>query len=659
MPRRKRTFIQRSQAQTFHVVRQPTPDNPDHHVLVSDSSVFSNISGDGLDVAELAKTYKPRDYDLGEFGFPDDGYNYAKHFRHIGGGGGVFMSAETGLPDPDAVRNPDRTRTVKATPKSTLDASTKTGDVVVLKDASNADFNDGDEADDDDDGNGIIIDPQALAMQKEAEYQLERDRKWNPDLDEVLMELADEPSDADEAEEVNEVGESSEGEVDVDEFFDVLLNDNSVESTDGIESASTQVPAAIGEEKSTANVAGLDAIVEKYREPRLLDAQFDTFMRAFDDDDTSSEDEELSALRRHAETNAGDEDDILALLTESEKGQLAGDANIQIEYDDYDENGHPDDTDADDLLQNLSQLKLLDDCTASNSLSLSSPKLSTDQCVPPTTTEKETLNIDDGYPQTHTQSHSQAQIDCDSPDESARKREEVEGYRQAEFEQGMDSVLAAYERVGVEEILCGAEGEGVEGALRAMERQDQEEMERLRHLDDLGVDLGESDDHDSELDTLFEEQYNKNNEDQWDCQTIISTYTNLENHPSVIDAPCRHAPRPSTKQTSAGSIIQLDPRTQAPAQFVPAGASAAPSATAHQPIDFGSRRANEPVMFNHGSRRKDESKHDKKARKAAVREAARERRALKSEMKKAFGAEGVKQNKHSAALGNSKVAIRF
>lgn len=615
-----------------------------------------------MDVAELAKIYKPRDYELGEFGFPDDGYNYAKHFRHIGGGGGVFMSAETGLPDPDAVRNPDRTRNVKANPKSTSDASTKTGDVVVLKETNHTDNNDGDEADNDDDnGNGIIIDPQALVMQKEAEYQLERDRKWNPDLDDVLMELADEPSDAEgEVEEANEVGESSEGEVDVDEFFDVLLNDNAVETTDGIESASTQTRAAIGEVKATANITALDAIVEKYREPRLLDAQFDTFMRAFDDDDTSSEDEELSALRRHAETTAGDEDDIFALLTESERGQLAGDATIQVEYDDYDENGQPDDNDdADNLLQNLSQLKLLDDCTASNSLSLSSPRLSTDKSIPPTA-EKESLNIDDGYLQTHTQSQTQPQIDCEeSHDESARKREEVEGYRQAEFEQGMDSVLAAYERVGVEEILCGAEGEGVEGALRAMERQDQEEMERLRRLDDLGVYSGESDEHDSELDTLFEEQYNKNNEDQWDCQTIISTYTNLENHPSVIDAPCRHAPRSSTKQASAASIIQLDPRTQAPAQFVPAGASAAPSATTHQPVDFGSRRANEPVMFNHGSRRKDESKHDKKARKAAVKEAARERRTLKSEMKKAFGAEGVKQNKHSAALGNSKVAIRF
>ena len=59
----------------------------------------------------------------------------------------------------------------------------------------------------------------------------------------------------------------------------------------------------------------LDGVVEKHREPRLLDAQFDNFKRSFDDEDSSSEDEEIDNLRQYANRETGDEDVIFALLT--------------------------------------------------------------------------------------------------------------------------------------------------------------------------------------------------------------------------------------------------------------------------------------------------------------------------------------------------------
>ena len=35
--------------------------------------------------------YNRRDWELGEYGFPDDGFDYSKYFKPIGGGAGVFV----------------------------------------------------------------------------------------------------------------------------------------------------------------------------------------------------------------------------------------------------------------------------------------------------------------------------------------------------------------------------------------------------------------------------------------------------------------------------------------------------------------------------------------------------------------------------------------
>lgn len=52
----------------------------------------------------IGQNYKARGYEYGEFGFPDDGYDYYKHFRAIGGGDGGFIDTGTGLPDASAVK---------------------------------------------------------------------------------------------------------------------------------------------------------------------------------------------------------------------------------------------------------------------------------------------------------------------------------------------------------------------------------------------------------------------------------------------------------------------------------------------------------------------------------------------------------------------------
>lgn len=584
MPRRKRTFIHRSTAHTYHVVRQLTSDDPRRFVLVSDNPDEADaLTGNVRGTDDLSTSYKACDYEYGEFGFPEDGYDYSKHFRTIGGGGGVFMSAATGLPDPDAVTH---------SKKKTVSTDRKHADDVVFRD-NVSDCNE-DAQEDADWG-----DPQASELRKLALDEIARDRQRHSDLDEVLalLDAVERSSSASGAEKsgadttVNDefilrdtskgdaefsAARQTETESDPENYFESLVNENTTEG-----------------ETSMKKNKPFEGVKEKYREPRLLDAQFDSFMREFDDD--ASDDEDVEEFRRIAEEeaqNPSSEEQALAFLAENEK------------------QGYGVPVDLSELLDDMSELKLLDNETSPRERGAQEHELSN-------------LAVED--------------------EETVVLRKEVEGYRLAEFDKGMEGLLSSYTRIPASEVLDA--NEGLEGAKRALKRQQEEEKSRFERKNDLGVD---SDGHDSELDTLFDELY-ADKDEKWDCQTIISTYTNVDNHPSVIDAPSGRKQRTVRKQ----SVIQLDPRTQAPSEFVP---SLGPSSSARSDVDFGSRPSEKLESV---ARVKGESKDDKKARKAATKEMARERRAMKSVMKKAFGAENAKQNKHSASLGTAKVAIQF
>ncbi|CAE6372702.1 unnamed protein product [Rhizoctonia solani] len=123
-------------------------------------------------------------------------------------------------------------------------------------------------------------------------------------------------------------------------------------------------------------------------------------------------------------------------------------------------------------------------------------------------------------------------------------------------------------------------------------------------------------------------------QDRWDCETILSTYSNLENHPRLILARDRRlVPR-----------IQLHPRTGLP--------SATGDGDQHDV--FSTRRTVHPgtTIRNEAlgeaatetvrktvNRPRNESREDKKVRKEAVRNQKQIRRAEKSAMKEAFATE--------------------
>ncbi|EJD52187.1 Low temperature viability protein [Auricularia subglabra TFB-10046 SS5] len=131
--------------------------------------------------------------------------------------------------------------------------------------------------------------------------------------------------------------------------------------------------------------------------------------------------------------------------------------------------------------------------------------------------------------------------------------------------------------------------------------------------------------------------------DRWDCETILSTYTNIENHPRLIRA---RAEKPVPK-------IKLDPKTGLPSVVEPVSKFAQKDGDAES--DSGSdsgidmRQTRETV-----TRPRDETPEEKKARKQAVKEERQARRVEKKATKVAFANESRKQVKNLTAQDAGK-----
>ncbi|PXF48431.1 Protein LTV1-like [Gracilariopsis chorda] len=579
MPRRKRTFIDRSRATTFQLVNAPTDTNRSHHVFVPVTSgdsqqqhsanVQTNPSA-SVHISDEEEGYKRVDYEYGEYGFPDDGYDYSQHFRPIGGAGGVFMDAVSGLPDPDAVKSSSK--------HASKSKNHPHSDHVVLKDTQ-TDAQQPSQSESPHPSDKPWRNPVDEIERIEAIHQIQRERKNNPDLDEIFAQL---DSDGD-------LESTASDAANIDHYlFDELpvgLADDaaSVHTSDLLDDDFIAVANTLPANQSQPVDDDLwSNVVKEFREPRLLDEQFDKFMSGFQVDSTDEEYEEFrEQLREQADRY---ENDPAYMTSEQADGLL----------------------DDEDLIQGLASLN----CD--------------DQSQGPQ--HDSTIPLPTGFPGA-------------SQSRNAREQE-FQQYATAEFERGMETLLGSYVRATAEQTLDAFDD--VQKTKEAIQIAEEEEKARVDQLTDLGI---ESDGHDSELDSQFEEMYKER--EKWDCETIISTYTNLENHPSVIDAPSGRRRRTAPRN----AIIQLDPRTQAPAEFV----QERNDTVSEHVTDYGTRRA----IANVPARSKGESKADKKARKNAAKLASRERRALKSEMKKAFGEERTKQGRHATTLGKAKVAVKF
>ncbi|KAL3505353.1 hypothetical protein ACH5RR_035194 [Cinchona calisaya] len=150
---------------------------------------------------------------------------------------------------------------------------------------------------------------------------------------------------------------------------------------------------------------------------------------------------------------------------------------------------------------------------------------------------------------------------------------------------------------------------------------------------------------------VFEESSDES--EVWDCETIVSTYSNLDNHPGKIGAPetrrkKKLAETISATLSSPKNIIALKGKEKLPVDFLPGRKHSADKVK-----DVNSLRPEQPKRKQHGQ----ESKEEKKERKAAVKEERREARRIKKEMKEVYKSEAQLAQRVAAFAGPSSVHL--
>lgn len=137
----------------------------------------------------------------------------------------------------------------------------------------------------------------------------------------------------------------------------------------------------------------------------------------------------------------------------------------------------------------------------------------------------------------------------------------------------------------------------------------------------ISVVENDSDEEDDEK--LFASYHANEKESRWDCETILTSYTNLENHPKIIRA---RTSKPVPK-------IKLDHRTGLPSADTNAleeRHKSNPSAEDKEILQVPKQTVTRP---------RDESKEDKKARKQAVKAERQTKRVEKKQTRERYNAE--------------------
>ncbi|KAF8273015.1 LTV-domain-containing protein [Lactarius quietus] len=187
-----------------------------------------------------------------------------------------------------------------------------------------------------------------------------------------------------------------------------------------------------------------------------------------------------------------------------------------------------------------------------------------------------------------------------------------------DFEALMDDFLLNYEVSGgkMKPSLQGSGPEKLQSLRLAMGRDER-----------VMVDQQERDEGD--IDSITE---GKEKRERWDVETVLTTYTNLENHPRLIKA----------FEARKGPKIRLDPKTGFPL----IESDPTPTTERNVPRSLPPKKAPDSRLTTR--RVRGESAEDKKERKHAVKEARQARRVEKKEKKEEFST-AVKQRSQELA----------
>jgi protein LTV1 len=240
---------------------------------------------------------------------------------------------------------------------------------------------------------------------------------------------------------------------------------------------------------------------------------------------------------------------------------------------------------------------------------------------------------------------------------------------------GLEIPTDLMEKMGLEEEPHG-EGSG-------RQKEDADSVARRFELEDASP-LGAPDGDEIE--------YLRNApKEAWDCETIVSTYSNLENHPSVIDEPHGGSGGFSSKRRggknrgrgddashTGASVIRLSETNGLPVDYVlsrrgagrggsmlTAANLAAIGETGEEGVEMSRGGADEYSDEDDGElgeewrsniRRKGETPEEKKARKAAVKAGRRDARAAKKGLKTTFKREEREMGK-KAMVGDVRPGL--
>ncbi|KAG0591113.1 hypothetical protein KC19_1G150700 [Ceratodon purpureus] len=201
----------------------------------------------------------------------------------------------------------------------------------------------------------------------------------------------------------------------------------------------------------------------------------------------------------------------------------------------------------------------------------------------------------------------------------------------------------------------GASKEGDSSAARGVLERSAESTADVR----IGVEgvegeagVGSSDDDELVVIEVESEDERSN----WDCETVVSTLSNLDNHPGKISAPGkarRKAPslgKVLEDKEVSGGMIKLRGKQSLPTDFLPVRAGAERAKQLKSAGKAGEAKA-KPVS------RAGETPEERKARKAAVKEERRDARAAKKALKILYKDESQRAQHGAANTGPSGIHL--
>ena len=218
------------------------------------------------------------------------------------------------------------------------------------------------------------------------------------------------------------------------------------------------------------------------------------------------------------------------------------------------------------------------------------------------------------------------------------------------FESYQDSNMGDLSQVEIEGVFPVEDINEMEGMKTLLGLKGRKKKNKLRESDKpewnkhyvYQPDSDNDDDDDEEMETLVKEETDK----KWDCESILSTYSTLYNHPKLIEEE-----RVSKVKVSDKTGIPMSDHPKLTKQHLRT-LDAASDANILSHIDESSKSL-------HPSRKKGETTEERKMRKQCVKESKKDRRLEKKATKIAFQEEKCRQKKELMNIQQNLSGIRI